>query len=309
MTKFNSVMKKAVTLGMALTMVMGMVGCGQSAYVDTFKSAKIDDEEVAMSAVTYFTKGVYVNYAAEAENPDKTYFYVFYGDGSGSIDDGVTGTQMYFEYEVGYDDVTFHIGSVDPIDDVFTVKEFKDGKVVGSFSDGIELVFEQVEDADADTFNAVNYVNGKNGDDFVYTDANGWQVKYNPDVIQVNQAGPITTFVYTGDCAGTCMITATYTVDNKGKEAIKAIGDAWGSDTNYSESIFPGTEDVTSYYATMPVSDDSNSGLHCSALGRDYMDGALTFEFTVTNSGDDAIDIPVSDALSAIIDSIEFVQK
>ncbi|SHI46489.1 hypothetical protein [Pseudobutyrivibrio xylanivorans] len=308
MTKINSVMKKVFSLGLALTMVMSMVGCGQSADVDTMKTAQIDDEEVAMSAVTYFTKGVYANYAAEAENPDKTYFYVFYGDGSGSIDDGVTGTKTYFEYEVGYDDVTFHIGSVDPTDEVFSVKEFKDSKVVGSFSDGLELVFEPVEGVDTDSFDAVNYVNEKTGEDFVYTDANGWQVKYNPDVIQVNQGGPVTTFVYTGDCAGTCMITATYTVDNKGEGAIKAIGDAWGSDTNYSESIFPGTEDVTCYYAAMPVSDDSNSGLHCSALGRDYMDGALTFEFTVHNSGDDAIDIPVSDAFSAIIDSIEFVQ-
>ena len=44
------------------------------------------------------------------------------------------------------------------------------------------------------------------GKDFVYNDANGWSVKYDPSVIAVNQGGPVTTFVYTGECAGTCRV-------------------------------------------------------------------------------------------------------
>ena len=142
-------------------------------------------------------------------------------------------------------------------------------------------------------------------EDGVYHDANGWSVRYNPDVIEVTQGGPVTTFVYTGDCAGTCMITATYTVEDKAEGAIKTLGESWGSDTVFTESIFPGTEDVTSYYASLAPSEEG-SGLVMSAIGRDYMEGALIFEFTVHNCGDDAIDIPVSDALAEIIDSIQF---
>ena len=308
MTKFNSVMKKTCAMGLALTMVMDMAGCAKTAYVDSYdRRAQIEDDEVPMSAVQYFTKGVYANYASDAENPEKTYFYVFFGDGSGSIEDGVTGDKTFFEYEVGYNDVTFHIGSYESIDEMFTVKEFKDGKVIGSFDDGIELVFEPLEGVDVDTFNAENYVHAQNGEDFVYDSPYNWRVRYNPDVIEINQNGPVTTFVYTGDCAGTCMITATYNLEDA-ETAIKAIGDSWGTDTKYSESIFPGTEDVTCYNAMMPVTEETGSGLYMSALWRDMMDGSITFEFTVHNSGDDAIDIPVSDALSAIIDSIEFVQ-
>ncbi|SCZ77519.1 hypothetical protein [Pseudobutyrivibrio xylanivorans] len=306
MTKINSVMKKAFALGLALTMVMGLVGCGKSASVDS-ETAKIEDEAVAMSAITYFTKGVYANYAADAVDPEKTYFYVFLGDGSGSIEDGITGSADFFTCEVGENELTFHVGSMDPVDQVFTVKSFDDNKVTGSFEDGVEVVFEKLDGVDPNGFSGENYVHAMNGEDLVYESPYNWKVRYNPDVIEVNQSGPVTTFVYTGDCAGTCMITATYNLDDA-KTAIKAIGDSWGSDTEYSESTFPGTEDVTCYNAMMPVTEDTGSGLHMSALGRDTMDGSVTFEFTVHNSGDDAIDIPVSDALAAIIDSIEFVQ-
>lgn len=297
----NLVLKKTVALGLVFMMALSMSGCGK-------KTAQIDDEAVAMSAITYFTKGVYANYAAEAENPEKNYFYVFYGDGSGSIEDGITGDAEYFEYEVGLDELTFHIGSIDPVKQIFKVKSYDDNKVVGSFDDGIELVFEKLEDVDVESFRGDNYLHAQNGEDLVYESPNGWKVRYTPDVIQVNEGGPVTTFVYTGDCAGTCMITATYTAENKGKDAIKKIGEAWGSDTQYSEGVFPGTEDETAYYALLTSGEENGVGLNQTAIGRDYMDGALTFEFTVHNGGDEAMDIAVSDALSVIIDSIEFVQ-
>ena len=42
-----------------------------------------------------------------------------------------------------------------------------------------------------------------------YVDANGWSVRYDPSVIALNAGGPVSTFVYTGDCAGTCMVMTT----------------------------------------------------------------------------------------------------
>ncbi|MBR5635813.1 MAG: hypothetical protein IKW81_02640 [Pseudobutyrivibrio sp.] len=311
MTKINSLLGKLFMLCLALTLSLTMVGCGQNqAGIDKLKSkltasTTIEDDETP-TAVLYFTKGVYANYAAELENPEKTYFYVFHGDGTGSIEDGEVGTATYFEYQVGYNSVTFTIGTDEPIEEEFKVTSSEDGKVIGSFDDGIELVFEHLNDVDVDTFNAVNYVHAARGEDFTYTDANGWQVRYNPEFIQVNQGGPVTTFVYTGECAGTNMITVTYTVDNNGEGAIKAIGEGWGDKTTYTESIFPGTEDVKGYWAVC-ASEEGDSGLYMTAIARDYMDGALVFEFTEHHSGDEMIDIAVSDYLAAIIDSLEFL--
>lgn len=301
--KNNSVLAKVLMLGLAVASTMVMFGCGNTA--GTTDSAQIEDEQVA-TAITSFTKGVYANYAAEAENPEKTYFYRFFGDGSGSIDDGAVGTSNFFQYQIGVDTVTFEIGSIDPSTEVFTVSSCEDGLIKGHFDDGVELVFEPIPDADPDTFSAVNYVNAANGEDLVY-EGIGWQVRYNPELIQVNPGGPVTTFVYTGDCAGTCMITATYTVENNGKDAVKAMGEIWGDKTTYSEGIFPGTEDVPGYWAVLNGSPEEGSGLCQTVIGRDYLDGALLFEFTVHNCGDDAVDIPVSDALASIIDSIEFI--
>ena len=141
--------------------------------------------------------------------------------------------------------------------------------------------------------------------DEIYNDANGWSVQYDPSVITVNQGGPVTTFVYTGESAGTNMITATYSVDSDAMTAIENLAKDLGDNVITSENIFPGTEDVPSYNAILPPSEDG-SGLHETAIARDYMDGYLLFEYTGHNSGDDSIDIPVSDALSSVIDSITF---
>ncbi|RKM61421.1 hypothetical protein D6855_05880 [Butyrivibrio sp. CB08] len=139
----------------------------------------------------------------------------------------------------------------------------------------------------------------------VYEDANGWSVKYDPEVITVNNGGPISTFVYTGESAGTNMITASYNVDSDAKTAIDELAKEWGSAAQTHESVFPGTEDVTGYWAMLLPSSEG-SGLYETAIARDYMDGYLLFEVTGHNCGDDSIDIPVSDALAGIIDSIEF---
>ncbi|MBO5617002.1 MAG: hypothetical protein J5901_01545 [Pseudobutyrivibrio sp.] len=240
------IMKKVLATTFATALVIGTFsGCGK-------ETASIADDATptssAIDAKTVFTKGVYVTYPeAEKDDPDLTQFYVFFGDGSGSIEDGANGTANYFEYEAGEDTIEFHIGSIDPVVDTLTVTYFEDYLIKGHFSDGEELVFEHLSGVDVDTFNAVNYVNGIFGDPSVYTDANGWSIKYDASCITVNQGGPVTTFVYTGDCAGTNMITATYTVDNDAEGAVKELGEQWGEKATYSEGTFPGTEDIKGY--------------------------------------------------------------
>lgn len=138
-----------------------------------------------------------------------------------------------------------------------------------------------------------------------YVNANNWSVRYDPSVITINEGGPVTTFVYTGDCAGTCMITTTYGVDNDGKGAAEDLAKSWGDQATVSDVIFPGTEDVQAYYVDA-VPGQLGPGMYQSAYVRDYMDGYLIFECTDHMSGDDEIDTPVSDALAGIIDSLKF---
>lgn len=298
-------MKKVLSTAFATVLVMGLfTGCGNASANSSTAQAKESSLPVKTTA-TVFTKGVYVNYAAEAENPELNYFYVFYGDGTGSIEDGVAGTANYFEYETGEDTIDFHIGSIDPINDTFTVTSYENGIVKGHFEDGLELVFEPLTGADIETFNAVNYVNGIVGEPSVYTDANGWSVKYDASLITVNQGGPITTFVYTGDCAGTNMITVTYTVENKAEAAVKELGKSWGDIATYTDGVFPGTEDVKGYWVTAVPTEDG-TGSYMTAVARDYMEGALVFELTGTNGEDEANNLEVSGVLSDILNSIEF---
>ena len=92
------IMKKVLATTFATALVIGTFsGCGK-------ETASIADDATptssAIDAKTVFTKGVYVTYPeAEKDDPDLTQFYVFFGDGSGSIEDGANGTANYFEYE------------------------------------------------------------------------------------------------------------------------------------------------------------------------------------------------------------------
>ena len=143
--------------------------------------------------------------------------------------------------------------------------------------------------------------------DVVYTSEDGWEVRYNPDVITLNEGDGITTFVYTAESAGTNMITATYTTDSNAEDAIKEIGKNWGDAANYSENIFPGTEDVKGYWVVANPSEEG-SGAYMTSIARDYKDGALIFELDGHMSGDEESDMVVSDTLAAIIDSLQFTE-
>ncbi len=314
--------KKALGNVMTVAMVVAVMsaamltGCGSTEAVE---ETVIAEEQVAKDAEPttendntvdtvatdeYFQRGVYASYAADAENPDKTYFYVFEGDGCGHIEDGATNSGAFFEYTQGDGVVKFLIGSREPVEDTFTVKSIENGKVLGCFVDTIDLIFEPVEGVDVDTFDATNYVAAANGEDFTYTDANGWSVKYDPEKFVITPGGPITTIVYTGEAAGTSMITVTYTIDDKAEGAIKAIGADYGDKAYYSNGPFPGAENVTGYWVT--VVSEGGSGAYMTAMARDYMDGALIFQMDGHNGEDEAQNMEVSDALAAVIDSLQF---
>lgn len=310
------VMAVAATIAMS---AMIMTGCGsknasQDVAVNSEATESIEDADTAQAPASeskdekaegaVFEKGVYVNYAKEAENPPKTYFYVFNDTTYGHTDDASSGTGLPFSCTQEGDTVKFSFGGEDGIEDEFKVSSSENGIITGAFNDGLEVVFEPVADADVDTFSAENYANG--GEDSVYHDANGWSIRYDANLFTVTPENGNVFIVYQGEQAGSNVITATYTVDNKAEAAIKALGKSWGSDkVTYSEGIFPGTENIKGYWAMLPPA-EGTSGSHETAIARDYMDGALIFQLSGHNSGDEEMDMEVSDQMAMIIDSLTF---
>lgn len=138
-----------------------------------------------------------------------------------------------------------------------------------------------------------------------YRSDRGWSVIYDPSVITVNEGEDMTAFVYTGDSAGTNMLTVSYTEGNKPEEAIDELAAGWGSDIQKSESYFPGTSDKWGYWRTL-IAGTEGSGLSENAFAGEYNGGVLMFEFTNHYCGDEGVDGPVRTTLTGIMDSITY---
>ena len=324
----KNLLKKASAVIMAISMAgMIMTGCGKNEEAAQPADAQVEEtgteeataEEPQTADTTteaasevpgapYFTKGsVYANYSEELENPDKTYFYIISGDDYGYTADGEhdgVGVPFSFSQEDGK--VMFSFGGNDEESkETLVITAVDNGSVHGYFDDIPErpMVFEPLDGVDAETFDAENYVNGP--ENSVYHDANGWSIKYDATQFELTPQGPSTFIVYTGESAGTNMVTVTYTIDNKAEAAIKEMGAGWGDKTTYSEGPFPGASYTKGYWAILPPAEDG-SGMYETAVARDYMDGALIFELTGHNGEDEEMNMAVSDAMASIIDSLTF---
>ena len=282
----------------AIVLIIGagvlLTGCGSKA-----------DNTAKVPAAPYFAKGVYYNYAKEAEDPDKTYFYVFSDDSYGYTADGANeGIGLPFDIEQTDGTVKFLFGGADESEENLVITAVDNGIVYGYFegTEDRELVFEPVEGADPEDFSAENFVNGP--ENSVYRDANGWSIRYDANKFEVTKEGPDVFIVYTGESAGTNMITATYSLD-KAEDAIDKIGDEAGENVEFLQSIFPGTEDVTSYYAIVSP-ENGGSGAYMTAFARDYMEGSLIFRVDGHMGEDEEMNMAVSDDVAAVLDSITF---
>ena len=310
----NSMAKIVTLVGTAALMMGTLAGCGQVAKNSDVAEAheavimeEIPAKTDSVSEDPFFTKGVYVVYPEGAVARD--YFYVFYDEGAGYTEDGNDGSGMPFCCTQEKDKISFSYGGNGESSDVFVVESIENGVMKGFFKekDTVTMYFEPVFDADPDNFDAVALVN-KNGrvDYKQYDDPNGWSVTYNAACMEVTQQDNMVFFVYTGECGGANVITVTYDVNCKAKEAVDNIVKGWGNDnTTQMETVFPGTENVPAYFAMLPAAEEG-SGLYETVIARDYMDGSLTFECLGHNCGDDEIDMAVSDNLAMVIDSITF---
>lgn len=310
--------KKVVSVAVVTAMAAIMLaGCGSAseevAEVEQVElEGTIAEEPVAKADTTgtekatapYLTKGVYANYSAEAENPPKDYFYVFSDDNYGYTDDAGSGVSLPFDCTQEAGAITFYFGGSGESIEKFIVTDVKNGIVYGYF-EGVEdreLVFELMADADPVGFNAQNY---KSDGEYVYNDANGWSIKYDPKRFDITQEGNKVAIVYNGEGVGTNMVLVTYDVEHNGKEMRDEIAKGYGENATKYDAIFPGTEDVEGFWAICPPAEDG-SGLYMTSISRDYMDGSLTFELTGHNTGDDEVDMEVSDSMAMIIDSLTF---
>ncbi|MCR4787387.1 MAG: hypothetical protein K5888_02265 [Lachnospiraceae bacterium] len=318
--------ERTLTVIMAVTMAgMLMTGCGKSA--DTAANEpqvtesqetepeviepEVNEPEVTEPAdaevpgAPYFAKGVYYNYAKEAENPDKTYFYVFSDNDYGYTADGANeGIGLPFDTEQSDGKVKFLFGGADESEDYLVITGVDNGVVYGYFegAEDRELVFEPVEGADPESFVAENFVNGPESS--VYHDANGWSIKYDATKFEVTTKSPDVFIVYKGESAGTNMITVTYSLENA-EDAIDEIGDAAGENVEFLQSIFPGTQDVTSYYAILNPNEEG-SGAYMTAFARDYMEGSLIVRVDGHMGEDEDKNMQLSDQIAAVIDSFTF---
>ena len=141
-----------------------------------------------------------------------------------------------------------------------------------------------------------------------FTSEDGWSVSYRPDIIEAAQTDDHSAqFVYLGECAGTCMLTISYVEGKQPQELLYEVTEPWGSqdDIRRLEGYFPGTEDKWGYWRSLGP-DEDGTGIERSAIAGEYNGGVLLFDILTHRAGDSAMDVPMSDHLAEVIDSITY---
>ncbi len=133
----------------------------------------------------------------------------------------------------------------------------------------------------------------------------GWSTRYYKKNVQLNKIDDhSTSFVYTGECAGTCMLTVSYVKGKKPEEAASAITKGWGdaSKIKKSEGSLPGAMETKSvYYELSP--DNGPAGLYQTVIAGEHKEGSMVFEFTYHRGNDEAMDMAANDTLAEILNS------
>lgn len=137
-----------------------------------------------------------------------------------------------------------------------------------------------------------------------YKSKDGWTVKYNSALVNVNEGDDGVSFVYTGESAGTNMLTISYIKDKMPQEVLGEVTADWDDEkTVRTEGYFAGEN--WAYFRNL-ISEDG-SGLNESFIAAEYNDGVILVEgISHTNADSDDEDYTVSDTMANIIDSIDF---
>ncbi len=133
----------------------------------------------------------------------------------------------------------------------------------------------------------------------------GWSTRYYKKNVQLNKIDDhSTSFVYTGECAGTCMLTISYVKGKKPEEAASAITKGWGdaSKIKKSEGSLPGAMETKSVYFEL-APDNGPAGLYQTVIAGEYKEGSMVFELTFHRGNDEAMDMAANDTLAEILNS------
>ena len=139
---------------------------------------------------------------------------------------------------------------------------------------------------------------------------NGWSVEYDSNVIKCeDNTDPAdeVSFTYTGKASGDNYLVISFAEGKLPPEQIQTCKDIQdsGTKTTVEGGIFPGTTDKWAYWIDFENPDDKSGNSESIILG-EYKGGTLELDFRTHKAGDDEIDIPVSDALAMIVDSLKF---
>jgi len=145
-------------------------------------------------------------------------------------------------------------------------------------------------------------------EEMTYMSSDGYQVRYYGETVESMEIDEHSVqFVYTAESSGTNMLVISYITDKQPEEALYDLTSAWGDQESIkrSEGFMPGTDDKWGYWRIMDSTADG-SGLNQTAIAGEYNGGVLMFEIISHVSGDDGMDMAVSDTLSELINSITY---
>ena len=142
-----------------------------------------------------------------------------------------------------------------------------------------------------------------------YVSPDGWRVTYDAKTMESMEIDDhAAQFTYIGESAGTNSVEIRYLKDKQPEEVLYDLTSTWTNDQDdieRSEGIFPGTTDKWGFWRELPA-DEDGSRLGQTAIAGEYNGGVLLFTITSHTSGKDEIDIPVSDAISELINGIQY---
>jgi len=125
---------------------------------DAAKQKERASEESNLKA-PYFTKGVYSSFPASEADAEHTYFYVFYDEGAGYTEDGMSGIGLPFACEQSDESIVFHMGGADEESkEIFTIESVENGVITGSMQNGNRISFAPEPSADPDNFDAQKFI-------------------------------------------------------------------------------------------------------------------------------------------------------
>ena len=140
-----------------------------------------------------------------------------------------------------------------------------------------------------------------------YTSDQGWSLTYNADCFNMYEADGSVNFVYTGESAGTDMVTVTFIPDADPDKVInERTAGIDPSIITRSEGSFV-LDDLQAVTAVVTAPEES-SGLNEQLSAAEFRDGVLLFDIITHTEADENKGMAVSDSLAELIDSLEIEQ-